>query len=156
MDLHRAKASDSYDSISREYYNDPKYAVALKQFNGGRALSSGGSVEVPPIHVLKKQFPGSISTGAMPAGGTSPDWATATTPAVTTGGARQPEFRPSRTGTFTVPAGGMTFPQIARQTLGTEQRWRDVWDLNPQFTRTDAALPAGTVVKLPSDAKIPE
>ena len=46
--------------------------------------------------------------------------------------------------TFRVPQGGMSLRAVARLTLGTEQRWGDIYDLNPQITKPDAVLPAGT------------
>ena len=47
----------------------------------------------------------------------------------------------------------MTLKAIARERLGNEQRWRDIWDMNPQFTDVNAIVTAGTEVKLPSDAR---
>jgi hypothetical protein len=156
LDLHAVKATDTYESICREYFNDAKYAIALKEFNRGKPLSSGGMLEIPSFHVLKKQFPGSIAPAGRTTSGVSPDWAASATPPATPSGTRPTEFRASKSGTYTVPAGGATFKQIARLTLGSDQRWVDIWNMNPSFTRADEVLPAGTVVKLPSDARIPE
>lgn len=154
VDLHSVKASDTYASICREHYNnDAKYEVALKQFNGGRALPNSGSIEIPPIHVLRKQFPGSITTGRA-AG--SAEWVAPITPVVNA--TPQPaatEFRASRSGSYTVPAGGATLKAIARSTLGSDHRWNEIWDMNPKLVRADDTVPAGTVLNLPSDARIP-
>jgi hypothetical protein len=156
VDLYEPKANDSYESISQEYYNDKRYAAALKAHNGNLPLQGGRAVEVPPIHILKKKFPGQVGA-VTPAGGTStpstggPLWSPATT---------KPDPTPIRAagagrGVYVVPQGGMTMKAIARLTLGNEQRWRDIFDLNPHFTNPDDVLTAGTELRLPTDARIP-
>ena len=47
----------------------------------------------------------------------------------------------------------MTMKAVAKLTLGNEQRWGDIYDLNSHL-RPDN-LPAGTELKLPADARIP-
>jgi hypothetical protein len=42
---------------------------------------------------------------------------------------------------------------VARQTLGTEARWREVYDLNPRVAPD--LVPAGTELRLPPDATVP-
>jgi hypothetical protein len=42
---------------------------------------------------------------------------------------------------------------IARNTLGDDQRWGEIYNLNPQL-RADL-IPEGTDVRLPTDAKLP-
>ena len=56
-------------------------------------------------------------------------------------------------GVFLVPPGGMSLKTVARLKLGTEQRWRDIYDLNPQYSDASLVLPAGTELKLPPDAR---
>jgi hypothetical protein len=159
VDLYDPKANDTYEAISLEYYNDKKWAAALRAFNRNQPLQGGRFVEVPPIHVLKKRFPGQAGGAiATPIGGTGtlppssgPDWGPA-------GG--RPEPTPARAtgsnrGVFVIPQGGMTMKAVARATLGSEQRWGDIWDLNRQFTDPSQVLPAGTELKLPSDARLP-
>jgi MraZ protein len=51
---------------------------------------------------------------------------------------------------YKVPA-GETFKTLARKMLGSAERWTDIHKLNPTL-RADAAIPAGTVVRLPGDA----
>jgi hypothetical protein len=161
VDLYDPKANDSYESISQEYYNDKRYAAALKAHNGNRPLQGGQAVEVPPIHILKKKFPGQVGT-VTPTGGTS-------TPPTGTPLAGGPQWGPSANklepapiratgtgrGNYIVPQGGMSMKAIARLTLGSEQRWKDIWDLNPPFTNPDDTLTAGTELRLPADARIP-
>src|SRR5262249_51945296 len=160
VDLYEPRAGDTYESISREFYNDTRYAAALREFNKGQPLQGGKQVEVPPIHVLRKRFPQLVGTNpaAMPGpapaarptsiSGTAPDWGTP-------GAAEAPTFRASGSQTFRVPAGGMTMPAIAKLTLGSEQRWSEIWELNKSITAPGEPLPAGTEVKLPPGAKLP-
>ena len=159
VDLYYPKQGDSYEAISQEYYNDRRFAKALEMFNRNQQLQGGRAVDVPPIHILKKRFPGLVGS-VTPAGG-SGSLPTSTGPNWTASGDRS-EPVPTRAtggnnarGVFVVPAGGMTLKAVAREALGNEQRWRDLWDLNPQFTDTSQMLPAGTEVKLPSDARRP-
>jgi nucleoid-associated protein YgaU len=146
VDLHEPKNGDTYATISKEFYNDAKYASALQEYNGRRPLQTSVRVEVPPIHVLKKRYPQLISA-VVPASGTSKSgdvWGPA--------GEATPAFRASGQRTFTVPTGGMTMGAVARDTLGAPTRWRDIYDLNPSLSPGDV-LPAGTVVKIPTEAK---
>jgi nucleoid-associated protein YgaU len=144
VDLHEPKKDDTYASISKDFYNDAKYATALQEYNGRRPLQTSVRVEVPPIHVLKKRYPQLVGAVVPVSGKSSDGWA----PATDTG----PAFRPSGQRTFTVPAGGLTMASIARDTLGSISRWRDIYDINPQLSPGDV-LPAGTVVKIPTELK---
>jgi hypothetical protein len=47
----------------------------------------------------------------------------------------------------------MSLNAVARQTLGSEARWRDVYDLNPRVAPD--FIPAGTELRLPADATVP-
>lgn len=151
VDVYDPKSNDTYETISLEFYNDRRFAAALRAYNQGQPLQGGRYVNVPPVHVLKRQFPtqsgGPVGarTGAPAPTGDAPNWSAA--PAARTDAAT------GRT-TFVVPRGGMTLPQIARQTMGSEQYWRDIFDMNPQF-RADELLPAGTELRLPANAKLP-
>jgi hypothetical protein len=157
VDLYDPKRGDSYETISQEYYNDRRFAKALEAFNRNQPLQGGRMVEVPPIHILKKRFPGQAG-GAAPVGGSGappassgPNWAAV-------GGTSDPvPARATSTntarGVFVVPQGGMTLKAIAREALGSEQRWSDLWDLNRQLTDVAQVLPAGTEVKLPPNAR---
>ena len=100
-------------------------------------------VEVPPIHVLKKQYPQLIGP-VVPAGRTADGWGPAG------GGNVAPAFRPTGARTYTVPTGGMKMADVARETLGSPSRWQDIYNLNPQLP-TNEVLPAGTLVKLPAN-----
>jgi hypothetical protein len=50
----------------------------------------------------------------------------------------------------------MTFRAVARHTLGSEQRWADVWELNRHITNPADVLPGGTVLQLPAGARVPD
>ena len=95
---------------------------------------------------MKKRYPQLIGS-VIPASGKSSD-----TPWGPAGEAATPAFRATGQRTFTVPTGGMTMGAIARDTLGTQNRWADIYNLNPQLSPGDV-LPAGTVVKIPTDLK---
>jgi hypothetical protein len=165
-DLYDPRLEDTYEKIAREYYNDPRYAPALRAYNRNKPLQNSGPVAVPPIHVLRKRFPNLIGGGTAPAGRTGAnvtpaEWApaggVATVGAAGASTEAAPTFRAAGgSRTFTVPQGGMTLRAIARHTLGSEQRWADVWEQNPQITKADGVLPGGTVVKLPAGARVPD
>jgi hypothetical protein len=164
VDLHDPKATDTYESISYEFYNDRKFAAALRAFNKNQPLQGGRFVEVPPIHVLKRKFgadiganPGVAPPAVTPIGGTgTPSVAPKTPPSTAPEwGAATPRPVANNRGVYIVPQGGLTMAQIARQTLGTDQRWREIYDLNPQFTKPSELLPAGTELRLPADARLP-
>lgn len=157
VDLHDPKANDTYESISQEWYNDKKWAAALRAFNRNQPLQGGRLVEVPPIHVLRKRFSGQV-VGTMPTGGSGtlppssgPNWSAVgdrsdPVPVRATGAG-------TTRGVFIVPRGGMTLETVAQEALGNKQRWRDLWDLNPHLTDVSQVLPAGTEVKLPPNAR---
>lgn len=148
VDLYEPTKLDSYTTICKEFYSDVKYAAALQEYNGRRPLQIGKHVEVPPIHVLKKRYSQMID-GVVPASGTSAVPA-AKDPWGPVGDAST--AKPTGQRTFTVPTGGMTMAAIARDTLGSQYRWRDIYDLNPQLSPGDV-LSAGTVVKIPTEVK---
>ena len=154
VDMYDPKANDSYESISLEWYNDRRYAAALWAFNEKKPLQGGLYVNVPPIHILKRRFPAQAGGAVTPVGGAAvpsatPQWGPAgdkpDAPARAVGAGR---------GAYVVPPGGMTMKAVARLTLGNEQRWRDIYDLNSNL-RPDDVLPPGTELKLPPDARLP-
>ena len=146
VDLHEPTKSDTYGTISRDYYNDAKYGAALSEYNGRRALQGGVRVEVPPIHVLKKRYPQLIGA-VVPASVSAPakdPWQPS--------GESTPAFRPTGGRTFTIPAGGLRMAEVARMTLGSPTKWSEIYDLNPSLSPSDL-LAAGTVLKIPTETK---
>ncbi|MBM3979624.1 MAG: hypothetical protein FJ304_04955 [Planctomycetes bacterium] len=144
VDLYEPRASDTYDSISQEFYNDRRFAAALRAFNRNQALTAVRYVEVPPIHVLRRQFGGQVGAAPSGTGTGAPQW-----------GAADPTPPPAARGrtTFVVPPGGMTMRAVARETLGSDLRWNDIYDLNPQFKPSEL-IPAGTELKVPPGARV--
>src|SRR5436190_2152741 len=53
---------------------------------------------------------------------------------------------------YKVHSAGETFRSLARKTLGGSERWGDIHKLNPTIAGPDAAIPPGTVLRLPGDA----
>jgi hypothetical protein len=153
VDLYEPKAGDSYETVAREFYNDARYGRALAEYNRRKALQNSGPLEVPPIHVLRKRFPQLVG-GTTPVGTTTAATPGEWGPAGSAAGDPAPAFRPSGGRTFTVPPGGMSMRAVSRVTLGTETRWKEIYDLNPQFPPD--ALTAGTELKLPADAAVPK
>lgn len=143
VDLYEPKAGDSYETISREFYNDLRYTRALAEFNRRKPMQGSGPIEVPPIHILKTRYSSLI--GGTPTGTITPsvEWmpASATIPA--------PVPQPAGRTTFVVPAGGMSMRAVAREALGTDKRWLEIYDLNPQYAPD--AVPAGATLKLPAN-----
>jgi hypothetical protein len=168
VELYEPKAGDNYDTISREFYNDPRYSRALAAYNRNKQLTGGGHVEVPPIHVLRKKFPTLIGTSADPLPGPSavlpvdakaPAAVPPAAPVFGPAGKRDdpaPVFRSTKPLTYTVRSSGINIPAVAKVTLGSELRWKEIWDLNPQITAAGEYLQLGTELKLPPDAKLPE
>jgi hypothetical protein len=141
VDLHDPKPEETYQTISKLYYGDAKYAEALRAFNQGLPLGRRAPVEVPPIWVLRKRYAPSI--GSRPAGDPGPgvEWSSPV------GRGESPS--PS---TYTVPRTGMTMKDVAVDVFGTAQEWRQLWDLNPRIDPS-AGLPAGTRLELPAGVK---
>jgi hypothetical protein len=153
VDLCYPTATDTYDTISQEYYNDRRYAAALSAFNNYHPLNSGRAVEVPPIHILKKKFAKQVgtvpvgSTGGPPSGsGTSgaPEWSTAPKPDPTRSVGNNRKM-------YVVPAGGLTLEAIA-QKVGV--RWSEIYDLNPQY-HPGVLIASGTELQMPPTARLP-
>ncbi len=151
VDIYEPKPGDSWESISKDFYGDARFAPALRTYNRNKPLHGAGPVDVPPLYILRRLMPAG-SSGVVPASQTVPagdPWNAPPTyshrplaPAAT-GGAK----------IFRVPVDGMSLPTIARQLLGNEQRWVELYDLNPQVTA--ARVPAGTELRLPPDARLP-
>jgi hypothetical protein len=151
-DLHHSNATDTYDSISQEYYNDKRYAPALRAFNHDAPLQGGRPVEVPPLYILKRKYPSQV--GVIPAGGTAGPPAASPTGGVQWDAPPRPSPAPARTTgagrTFVVPQGGRTLEQIGQQT-GTN--WREIYELNIQHL-PGTVIPAGTELRMPATARL--
>jgi nucleoid-associated protein YgaU len=153
VDRYEPKQGDTWESISREFYNDTRYANALKAVNLNKPLTTGGTVDIPPLYILKQKFQTLLRSGTtvsqtspVPTP-TAPTWGppvNATTPAAQSGGSK----------IYRVPTGGTTERDLAKNFLGNDQRWMEIFNLNPHITDPNS-IPAGTEVKLPMDARLP-
>lgn len=146
-------------------------------------LQPGMFVFVPPLRILEKNYASSIpdhtplpkpvtpvgtqpkpvqpptqpsTLGTGPAAGVAPPIGagapvkTPTQPAGTTGTSWA---SPGNDRAYRVRANGEMFLEIARRTLGTGERWPDVYRMNPRFN-PEYPVPAGMVLRLPADARI--
>jgi hypothetical protein len=148
VDLHYVKGGDSWASVSKLHYGDERYAEALKGYNQNAALTQMQRAEVPPIHVLRKNFASVIGRPVEKTG----EWNT-----ITPSSATEPKRSITGSGykTYVVPAGGRTIKEIAADAYGDEARWGVVWESNPKLV-PDKAIPEGTKIYLTSQAKIGE
>jgi hypothetical protein len=143
VDIYHPKANDSWESISREYFSDTRYAAALRAYNQNRALTPGREVDVPPLHVLRRMNPQPAPVAGAPTGRVTP--ASGTDPWNAAGGSGAKIYR--------VPPGdGMSLPAVAKLVLGNDQRWQELYELNPNVN--PGKVPAGTELKLPADARV--
>jgi hypothetical protein len=138
VDVHYPAAGDTWASISKQQLGDERYGEALKAYNSGRALAANQGVDVPPIHVLRKQYANLIAAPRA----VEPVLREVPRPG---GGQR----------TYEIPAGGLTMKELAKKALGDENYWGQIWELNPKL-RADEPVPAGTKIKLPTDSRIGE
>jgi len=76
-------------------------------------------------------------------------------PPTVPGPAPAPAPAPAVPGTmsYRVPPGGQTMRQIARQTLGDGERWKEIYFLNQKMP-PEYAVPGGTEVRLPAGARV--
>jgi nucleoid-associated protein YgaU len=154
VDIHEPKAGDSYEVISRQHYGDPKYADALRAFNRGREVGTGGPVMVPPMYVLRQKFRDRIAapraSDVAPAGGPARDRSDADglewSPANKT-----PTADGRATGTYTVRRGGMTLWDVAEEVYNDRRQYKRVWEANPNLD-PNAVQPEGTRLRLPTDS----
>lgn len=159
-DVYETKATDTWESISQEFFNTKAYAAALRAHNKGGAKPAG-MVSVPPIYILKRSMPAQgrpaniISQSAPtttppasppPTAAPAANWGptTATTPA-----SPSPDYK-----IYRVPPGGANMRAIARTVLGDDQKWGEIYNLNPWYSTKDT-FPEGTEIRVPPNAKLP-
>lgn len=148
VDLHYVKAGDSWAAISKQHFGDERYAEALKGYNQNASLAQVQRAEVPPIHVLRKNYASLIGKPVEKSG----EWG-----AIATSSATEPKRSITGNGykIYVVPTGGRTLKEIAADAFGDEGRWGMVWDTNPKLV-PDKTVPEGTKVYLHSQSKIGE
>jgi hypothetical protein len=153
------QTSDTFATIAREKYHSERYADALMYYNRDHLLATeatkhnpgtivqGQRIYLPPERILKRDYGAAILEESE----------------VKTGRGVSPAKRPATTGanpsaplpekTYRVRGRGEMFLTIARNTLGNELRWSEIYQLNSRFEPT-VEVPGGTVLRMPGDAKI--
>ena len=158
-DLYQARSGETFPSIARDHYQSERYGQALMYYNRDYPLATvatqrdpatiaaGQRIYLPPTRILQRDY-GSIipdPSAAPPASAAGQPAAPAAV--VSTATIPLPEKR------YRVPGGGAMFLTIARSKLGDENRWPEIYRLNPSFEPTNL-VPGGTVLRMPGDAKI--
>jgi hypothetical protein len=158
-DQFSSRPGDTYQSLAQEKYGSARYGQALMLYNRDYPLATsatqrnpetivaGQTIYVPPARILQRQYgsviPDQSAAASPPLGNRAP---APTLPAVTAA-TPLPEKR------YRVPGGGAMFLTIARTKLGDENRWPEIYRLNPSFEPTNL-VPGGTVLRIPGDAKL--
>lgn len=158
VDLVRVRSSDTYASISEAFYGSKQYAAALRAFNRGTDLGQLREVQVPPMHVIRKQTQGrdAVDEGrGLPTGGVrgpvldapvqsdnpeSADWGTP--------GKRRSSVRYEK---YTTPREGMTAREVAKAVYDDEREWAKLTGSRGVRLRADDPLPRGTEITVPRE-----
>jgi LysM repeat protein len=153
---HVVRAGDTFQSLSKEYYNNEGYAPALKLWNQNHPRASdamahdgtpvpGERLFIPPVAQLEQHYGASI-----------PNVKAAPKPAGT--------MQTSYTAPAAVAAPELTYYRVIRDesleaiagsTLGSRDRANDVQRLNPLVAKSGQVVPAGTLLALPAAARVP-
>ena len=141
VDLHPAKAGQTYEAVSQQHYADAKYAEALRAFNKGRDPGRD-VVEIPPLYVARKLAAGTRAPAAVNpiAPAAAETWARPTALG---------DAKPAAAGrSYTVPQDGTTFRDLAGTLLNDRKLYRRISDLNPTID-ANAKLQKGDKVTVP-------
>jgi hypothetical protein len=169
-DVHRtAPGETTFAQLSQRYYGTDKYAQALWEYNRrhllGRTnpdlqrnppvLQPNQPLYYPHPNVLESQLAAFIpktspTVAALPAIGNPPVQISPPMPLTAT--AAGIAATTDATVNYTVPQTDHIL-RIAQQTLGSMDAWTEIVHLNPSL-RTDAPIPAGTVLRLPAKARV--
>ena len=153
---YKTQAGDTFAAISRKFYHDDKFAVALKQYNRDyplatpamkrnpdNALAAGTITWIPPLRILAKRYPG--LTPDMPTGPTA---ATAPTGTMTQVSAGPRTYRVTK-------EGGESLQEIARRVQLPNDDWTSIHRLNPMLNPNAVVpIPKGTLLRLPAEARV--
>jgi nucleoid-associated protein YgaU len=150
------KPRDSFEAISQDNYHSPAYAEALKRYvqdmqgNDAAKLQGGGRLWLPQAEVLQRRYGVKGTASPLPpASGKRAD-AETRMPAVPVA---TPNVQRASGVEYRVAAGGQTMREIARLTLGNGARWTEIYHFNQGY-KPEYAVPAGTVLVLPGDARV--
>jgi hypothetical protein len=174
-EMHRCQPGDTFQSISQRYYHSDKYEQALLLFNRAHPMATdsirqtppllqpGQMVYIPPLRILEQRYPSAIP-GLTPLPSLPPP---APNPAMApiqpvppqppvarpVGPAPSAGVAPFGEKKYRVRAGGERFFDIAQRTLGSGQRWGEIYKLNQGFN-PNYPVPAGAVLRMPAAACI--
>jgi nucleoid-associated protein YgaU len=158
-ETYQCRAGDTLEIISQRFYNSDKYARALLLFNRNHPrpavgltkepplVTEGQPVYIPPPHILEKYYAYALPTSktppavVIPATGTAPITAPAAAP---------------RSGPRYVVRQAEMVSAVARNTLGNLERWSEIYELNGRGFDPSRPIPAGTVLTMPADARVPD
>jgi hypothetical protein len=152
------KPNDTFLSISRQYYQSEKYERALLLFNRNHpratdairqdppVVRDGQPVYIPPLRVLERQY-ASVIPDHIPLPPPVPPLASATP------GYPAP-LAASGDRLYRVQPNGEMLWDVAQRTTGRNDRWAEIYALNPQLN-PQQPIPGGTTLRLPADASVP-
>jgi nucleoid-associated protein YgaU len=155
---YRAKAGDTFQAISMQFYRTDRYAPALLLYNRSHPLGSlgvrqeppvlqaGQPVFIPPTNILEKRHSAAVPdlTPLTPGRGAPiPERRSNASPGAAAGSPLQ----------YRVPGEGEMMWEIARRTLQNGERWQEIHKLNPSL-RPELRVAGGTVINLPADAQV--
>jgi hypothetical protein len=159
------KPGDTFRTISQAFYRTDKYERALLLFNRNHPLAADGirldppvlqagqSVYLPPSRILEKYYSAVISdspAGSSPSSlAPSPNRLESASPSAPIVSGQNPSYEKK----YRVGGNGEMFLEVARRTLGNENRWLEIYRLNPRFDPKDP-IPAGSELRLPADARV--
>jgi nucleoid-associated protein YgaU len=171
----------TFADLSKRLYNSEKYAQPLLLYNREynpaaedlRAdpprLKSGLPILVPPTYILELPRYAEAPAAPKPAAAPNthpPEPAVVLAPRPAAAATPTPPAPPSSISAVTltppiqagsrrylVRGNGEMLFEIARQTLGDGRRWSEIYRLNPDI-RPELAIPGGTQLRLPADARV--
>ncbi|MCS7168639.1 MAG: LysM peptidoglycan-binding domain-containing protein [Gemmatales bacterium] len=163
---YQVRPGDTWELLSRWRYGSERFAQALAAYNRERdpglaRLDVGASIFLPPAEVLQRRYP--QLTGQPTAGDA---WAVPSglppqvnTPPIRPGHSSAPSTAPVSSSSggpykfYRIQAND-TLWLIAKRTLGSGDRWPEIFRLNRDVIHDVNHLPVGTVLRLPSDAQV--
>ncbi len=162
-----AGPSETWEGISRNKYGSERFARALAAFNRDRnpgltAPLPGVTILLPPAYILQRRYP-QLVEAAPPTPNYAENAASGIKPAFGSANSGTAVYPPSAP----VPATSGTYKLyrvqpndtiwvIAKRTLGSGDRWPEIFRLNRDVLGDVNQLPPGLVLRLPPDARVDE
>jgi nucleoid-associated protein YgaU len=147
--MHKIQPGDTFEKISLDQYGSKEYATALLLYNRGHpivgesfasdnaSLTPGQRIFLPSNkELLESRYPAAIKSVA------------------THTQSNAPPVEPGLPKSYTVAAGGETFARVASKLFENVDRWTEIRNLNRELD-PEKPIPAGTILKVPGDARIP-